>query len=64
MGFSENLKRVRKEHKMTQNQLAEELGLCRSAIAKYETSETLPNAKNIRKICNMFDISFDDLFSE
>ena len=64
MGFSENLKAVRKANKMTQQQLADELGLGRSAIAKYETSDTLPKPRNIMKICEIFNLTFDELFSD
>ena len=64
MGFSENLKAVRKANKMTQQQLADELGLGRPAIAKYETSDTLPKPRNIMKICEIFNLTFDELFSD
>ena len=64
MGFSENLKAVRKANKMTQQQLADELGLGRPAIAKYETSDTLPKPRNIMKICKIFNLTFDELFSD
>ena len=64
MGFSKNLKAVRKANKMTQQQLADELGLGRSAIAKYETSDTLPKPRNIMKICEIFNLTFDELFSD
>lgn len=62
MGFSEKLKTARKANKITQQQLAEELGLSRSAIAKYETSDDLPKTKNIKRICEIFNLTFDELF--
>ncbi len=64
MGFSEKLKTARKANKITQQQLAEELGLSRSAIAKYETSDVLPKTKNIKRICEIFNLTFDELFSD
>lgn len=64
MGFSENLKAARKANKMTQQQLADKLGLGRPAIAKYETSDTLPKPRNIMKICEIFNLTFDELFSD
>lgn len=63
MGFSEKLKTARKANKITQ-QLADELGLSRSAIAKYETSDVLPKTKNIKRICEIFNLTFDELFSD
>ena len=62
MGFSEKLKTARKANKITQQQLAEELGLSRSAIAKYGTSDVLPKTKNIKRICEIFNLTFDELF--
>ncbi len=64
MGFSEKLKTTRKANKITQQQLADELGLSRSAIAKYETSDVLPKTKNIKRICEIFNLTFDELFSD
>lgn len=62
MRFSEKLKTARKANKITQQQLAEELGLSRSAIAKYGTNDVLPKTKNIKRICEIFNLTFDELF--
>ena len=63
-GVSEKLETARKANKITQQQLADELGLSRSAIAKYETSDVLPKTKNIKRICENFNLTFDELFSD
>lgn len=36
MGFAENLKQIRKENKLSQEELAELLGVSRQAISKWE----------------------------
>lgn len=42
MTFAENLKNVRKQAGMSQEQLAERLGVSRQAVTKWETEEGHP----------------------
>lgn len=63
MSFSENFKNARKATGMTQEQLAEKLGVDRSSIAKYETGTSTPNVKNLQQICEILDISIEKLLS-
>lgn len=62
MSFAENFRAARKEHKLTQKQIAEVLNIDRSAIAHYEMGTALPNAKNIPKICEILEIPIEKLF--
>ena len=64
MSFSENFRTARINAKLTQQQVADILGLDRSAITHYELGNSMPSAKNIRKICEMFNITFEELFRE
>ena len=64
MSFSENFKAARKKSGLSQQQLADELKLDRSAIAHYEKGTAMPNAKNIYKICKILNVPFDELFSD
>ena len=59
--FSENLKRIRKEHNLSQEQLAEELGVSRQAISKWESSTAYPEMDKIIALCDKFDLNIDDL---
>ncbi len=59
--FSENLKKIRKEHKLSQEQLAEELGVSRQAISKWESSQAYPEMEKIIAICDKFNVNIDDL---
>lgn len=63
MSFSENLKSARKSKGLTQQQLADLLRLDRSAIAHYEKGTAMPHARNIQKLCNILEITFDELFN-
>lgn len=48
---------------MSQEQLAEKLGISRQAITKWETDAGIPDIENIMALSALFDISIDDLLS-
>lgn len=41
MKFSENLKRIRKENNLSQEQLAEKVGVSRQSVSKWESRSCL-----------------------
>lgn len=59
--FSENLKKIRKEHNLSQEQLADELGVSRQAISKWESAVAYPEMDKIISLCNQFNLNIDDL---
>jgi Predicted transcriptional regulators len=59
--FGEVLKRLRKQHDMTQEQLAEYLNISSQSVSKWETNVTLPDITLIPVIANIFDVSADVL---
>ena len=59
--FSENLKKVRKDNNLSQEQLADELGVSRQAISKWESSTAYPEMDKIIALCDKFDLNIDDL---
>ena len=63
MTFAENLKMLRKQAGMSQEQLAEKIGVSRQAVTKWETGAGIPDIENIMAISALFDISIDDLLS-
>lgn len=62
MGFAENFKSARIKNGLTQKQIAEKLNIDRSSIAHYESGDSVPITKNIQKICDMLNLSFEELF--
>ncbi|ABW19393.1 helix-turn-helix domain-containing protein [Alkaliphilus oremlandii] len=59
--FKERLKELRKENNMTQQELADKLGLVRTAIANYETGRTVPDAETLNLIANILSTTTDYL---
>ena len=59
--FRENLIRLRKMKGLTQEALAEKIGVTRQAIAKWEAGETIPDLERARLIADVMGVSLDDL---
>ncbi|MEM1485747.1 XRE family transcriptional regulator [Oscillospiraceae bacterium PP1C4] len=59
--FSERLKALRKECKITQVALAEQLGISQQAVGKWETGRSTPDPMTLRKIADIFGVSTDFL---
>ena len=62
--FSQKLKRLRKQHGLTQAQLASELGIGVSTIGMYESNIRNPSYEVLKKISNYFNVSIDYLINE
>jgi len=61
--LAENLKKIRKDHNLSQEQLAEELKVSRQAISKWESGNTYPEMDKILQICNRFNLDINDLLN-
>ena len=59
--FGENLIRLRKLRQMTQEDVAEAVGVSRQAVAKWESGESAPDIDKCRLIAELFEVSLDDL---
>ena len=62
--FSKNLKKIRKDNNLSQEQLADELGVSRQAISKWESAQAYPEMDKIITLCNKFDLNIDDLLNK
>lgn len=61
-GFGDRLRRLRKDHDLTQGQLAEHIGVVPSAVGKYERVEdSYPSVEALIKIAEFFNVSLDYL---
>lgn len=57
----ENLQKLMKEKKLSQNQLAKKLNISSTAVSKWISGKNLPTSDKIIKICEIFEISSDEL---
>ena len=59
--FKDNLIQLRKLKQLTQEDIAEAVGVSRQAIAKWESGETMPDLGKCKLLADLFDVSLDDL---
>ena len=55
------LKELRLKKGVSQTEVGDVIGVCRSAICQYEKGVRLPNAEDLVKLANYFNVSVDDL---
>lgn len=61
MSLDENIKKKREELKLSQEYVAEKLGVSRQAVSKWETGQSEPTASNLAELANVFEISLSEL---
>jgi transcriptional regulator with XRE-family HTH domain len=59
--FGERLQKLRTENKLTQKQLAVQLGLAVSAVSSYESGNRYPTYPTLIKLARLFHVSTDYL---
>lgn len=60
--FANNIKRLRKNRKLTQEQFAEAIGMQWKSVVNFESGRNLANSENLKKICNKLKITPAELF--
>ena len=61
MKFGENLKLIRKNKNMSQEELAEKVNVTRQSVSKWENGEAYPEMNNILELCKIFNCKINDL---
>ena len=61
MSFGSNLKKIRQNKKLTQEELAKKINTSRSNIANYENDKNMPSVEMLEKLSNTLDCSIDYL---
>ena len=61
MKFGDNLRHLRKYKKLSQEQLAEKVGVSRQSVSKWECGEAYPEMDNILTLCEIFHCKINDL---
>ena len=59
--FKKNLAVLRRNKKLSQEQLAEKLDVSRQSVSKWESGEAYPEMKMLLNICDLFNVSLEDL---
>ena len=64
MELNDRLIQLRKENKMTQADLAEELHLSRQAISRWETGVAVPSSENFLELSRVYSVPVDSIMRE
>lgn len=64
MKFGDNLRNLRKSKKISQEILAEKVGVSRQSVSKWETGESYPEMNNILMLCSIFNCNINDLVND
>lgn len=64
MKFNEKLQKLRKENKMSQEQLADLLDVSRQAVSKWESGTTYPEMDKLLMLCKIFKCTLDELTND
>jgi len=64
MKFGDNLKRLRKAKKLSQEDLAEKMNVSRQSVSKWETGDAYPEINNILELCKIFHCHINDLVND
>ena len=61
MNLENKILELRKKNNLSQEQLAEKVGVARQTISKWELGETSPDIKQAKELSNIFNVSLDEL---
>ena len=61
MSFASGLYHARKKSGLSQENVAEKLGVSRQTISKWETGETLPDIRQSKRLAVLYHITLDEL---
>lgn len=64
MSFGNNLKKIRQENQITQEELAKKINTSRSNIANYENDKNMPSIEILNKLSEIFNCSTDYLLGK
>lgn len=64
MNIGSNIKQLRQRMNLTQEQVANKLGVSYQAVSKWEVGANTPDIALLPDIANLFGVSIDSLFSD
>ncbi len=64
MSFRKNLEYLRKGRKLSQEDLADKLGISRQSVSKWESGAAYPETDKMLALCKLFDCTLDELMNQ
>lgn len=64
MKLEEKLIRLRRDNGLSQLKVAEELGVSRQAVSRWEVGSALPSTENLKRLAELYKVSIDELLME
>jgi len=64
MSFRKNLEYLRKGKKLSQEDLADKLGISRQSVSKWESGAAYPETDKMLALCKLFDCTLDELMNQ
>lgn len=64
MKFCEKLLKLRKQNNMSQEQLADKLGVSRQAVSKWESGTSIPDMEKMMQLCKILNCNLEDLVDD
>ena len=64
MSFGDNLKKIRQDCNLTQEELAKKIDTSRSNIANYENNKNMPSIDVLSKLSKVLDFSIENLLAK
>ena len=61
LNFSDNIIKLRHNKKITQEQLADFIGVTKGSVSKWETGQSLPDILTLPELAAFFDVTIDEL---
>lgn len=64
MSLGERIKALRRRAGLSQEQVAEQVGVSRQAVAKWEAGQSAPSTENLRKLAQVLQVGLEELAGE
>lgn len=64
MRFCDKLSKLRKENNLSQEQLADKVGVSRQAVSKWESGQSYPDMDKMIQMCKILNCKLDDLLDD
>lgn len=64
MKFGDNLRKLRKSKKLSQEDLAVKMQVSRQSVSKWETGDAYPEMNNVLELCKIFHCHINDLVND